>query len=199
LPSARRISTVSIPTRRRIQINIQLRRCIAGDEERLSLIGQSTFLETFAGILGGSDILAHCAAAHSPEHYRKWLSMPDHRVWIAETSPGDAPIGFMAVAPAQLPLPDLSPRDMELKRIYILGRFHGGGLGKRFLQEAIQHARSCDAERLLLGVFAHNHAAIGFYERAGFRQLGARKFKVGGKDYDDTIMGLSLHVQQVVL
>ena len=36
-------------------------------------------------------------------------------------------------------------------------------------------------------------SAIAFYERAGFSKLGTRKFNVGGKDYDDNIMGMPLN------
>jgi len=39
---------------------IALRRCVPGDEEALALVGAATFLETFAGLLAGPDILAHC-------------------------------------------------------------------------------------------------------------------------------------------
>ena len=47
-----------------------LRQCASGDEAALALVGQATFLETFAGILGGEDIVAHCANAHTAHLYR---------------------------------------------------------------------------------------------------------------------------------
>ncbi len=170
---------------------IQLRRCVVGDEAALALVGQATFLETFAGILGGADILAHCASAHGAELYHSWLTNPDYALWLADTDPGSAPVGYMVIAPPQLPLPDTTG-DLELKRIYLLGKFQGGGLGKRFVTEAIAHAQVMRARRLLLGVYAHNASAIKFYERAGFSQLGTRKFNVGGKEYDDNMMGLPI-------
>jgi len=172
-------------------IQAQLRPCTRGDEDALSLVGQATFLETFAGVLDGGAIIGHCARAHSAAHYRAWLDDPDHALWLVEAGQGQAPVGFMVVAPAQLPLPD-SAGDLELKRIYLLGRFQGGGLGGRLVAAAVAHARAAGARRLLLGVYAHNRAAIGFYERCGFRKLGVRKFNVGGTDYDDIIMGMTL-------
>ena len=169
-----------------------LRPCVPGDEASLALVGQATFLETFAGILGGEDIVAHCAHAHTAEVYRAWLTDSNHALWLVESSPGNAPVGFMVVAPPQLPLPDTAG-DLELKRIYLLGRFQGGGLGKRLVAAAVAHSITAGAKRLLLGVYAHNQPAIAFYERAGFSKLGTRKFNVGGKDYDDNIMGMSLN------
>lgn len=170
---------------------VNIRPCALGDESALALIGQATFLETFAGILGGQDILVHCAQAHAAALYRAWLSDPDCALWLAETRAGNAPVGYMVVAPPQLPLPDTTG-DLELKRIYLLGRFQGGGLGKRLVSTAITHAGDAGVKRLLLGVYAGNEPAIGFYRRLGFNNLGTRKFNVGGRDYDDHIMGLSL-------
>lgn len=118
---------------------------------------------------------------------------PKCALWLVESNPGSAPVGFMVVAPPQLPLPD-TEGDLELKRIYLLGRFHGGGIGKRLVAAAVAHATAVGAKRLLLGVYAHNQSAIAFYERVGFRQLGTRKFKVGGRDYDDNIMGMPLGI-----
>lgn len=168
-----------------------LRRCVPGDEAALALIGQASFLETFAGILAGKDIVAHCAQAHAAGLYRTWLADPDYALWLGETHPGAAPVGYMVVAPARLPLPDTAG-DLELKRIYLLGKFQGNGLGKRFISTAVAHAIAAGARRLLLGVYAHNERAIGFYESIGFRKLGERKFNVGGRDYDDDIMGMAL-------
>lgn len=171
---------------------IRVRVCSSGDEEALALIGQATFLETFAGVLAGSNILAHCARAHSVECYRSWLADSRYKLWLAEISPGNGPIGYMVVSPAELPLADISLRDLELKRIYVFSRFQGNGLGRRLLQEAIAEARIRKAERLLLGVYVRNDAAIGFYTRMGFCKLGYRKFNMGGQKCDDYVMGLTL-------
>jgi ribosomal protein S18 acetylase RimI-like enzyme len=168
-----------------------LRTCVPGDELALALAGQATFLETFAGILDGRDIIAHCAQAHAAETYCAWLEDSRYALWMVESVPGNAPVGFMVVAPPQLPLPDTAG-DLELKRIYLLGRFQGGGIGKRLVATAVSHSIVAGARRLLLGVYARNHSAVGFYERAGFRKIGSRRFNVGGKDYDDDIMSLSL-------
>jgi ribosomal protein S18 acetylase RimI-like enzyme len=169
-----------------------IRPCVLGDEAALALVGQATFLETFAGILDGKDIVVHCTHAHSVEVYRKWLSDSNCALWLVETSPGSAPVGYMIVAPPDLPLPDTAG-DLELKRIYLLGKFQGRGLGKRLVSTAITHSISARARRLLLGVYAHNEPAIGFYKHLGFKKLGARRFNVGGAHYDDSIMGIRLN------
>ncbi|AZP14166.1 GNAT family N-acetyltransferase [Undibacterium parvum] len=173
-------------------MNILIKPCTPEDGAALALIGQATFLETFAGIIAGHAILKHCAQTHSPAQYQEWLNDPQYQLWLAELAPGAAPIGYILVAPAQLPLAGISAADLEIKRIYLLSKFHGGGLGKRMLEHAINYAKQRQAARLLLGVYAKNSAAIGFYQHAGFQQVGTRSFTVGGIDFDDYIMALAL-------
>ena len=91
------------------------------------------------------------------------------------------------VAPPNLPLDDTS-EDLELKRIYLLSKFQGGGNGKQMMNTAVEHAANAGARRLLLGVYAKNHKAIRFYEHMGFEVVGTRQFNVGGRDYDDRIL-----------
>ncbi|SRR5690606_9459832 len=170
---------------------VTIRRALPGDEHALALVGAATFLETFSGILDGAAIVEHCARAHAPVQYAGWLHDARCALWLAEMVPGGAPVGYAVVAPADLPTANAG-RDLELKRIYLLGRFQGGGSGSRLLQHAIGHAAAAGAARLLLGVYAGNHAAQAFYRHKGFVHLADRVFHVGGQGYDDHVMGLVL-------
>ena len=169
-------------------VDLHIRRCSGADAAALALVGQCTFLDTYADVLPGAAIIAHCAKAHSLQQYAEWLADPAFQHWLAE-APGGAPVGFMVVAAPDLPLADLDAGDLEIKRIYLLSKFQGAGLGKRLIDEAVRHASERKATRLLLGVYGKNLAAIGFYERCGFTKVGTRTFNVGGNLYDDFIMG----------
>ncbi len=165
-----------------------IRVCRPGDEAALALVGQATFLEAFAGQLDGPDILAHCGDQHAAGVYRQWLDDPAARVWVAEAEPGGAPVGYLVAATAALPVADPAPSDLEIKRVYLLHRFQGQRLGQRLLSEAMRWAAERGARRLLLGVYAENSAAIGFYRRHGFATVGRRRFRVGSRECDDLIM-----------
>lgn len=173
-------------------MNVDIRTGIPGDEHALALVGQATFLEAFAGALTGPDIVAHCASQHTDGIYASWLQQEGTRTWIAEVTPGAAPVGYLVVVPAKLSLADLRRDDLEVKRIYLLHRFQGSGLGRRMMDLAIDHARRQGAHRLLLGVYAGNRGAIAFYRHFGFRRVGQRQFRVGHTDYDDVILALEL-------
>jgi GNAT superfamily N-acetyltransferase len=145
----------------------------------------------FSGVLDGDAITQHCGNAHSPSQYLRWLGDARSAVWLAGALPGHAPVGYLVVTAPDLPGADTA-RDLELKRIYLLGRYQGGGLGKRLLGEAVEHAERVGASRLLLGVYAGNHSAIAFYGKQGFRHFADRQFVVGGTAYDDHVMSLEL-------
>ena len=164
-----------------------LRRCGPGDEQRLSLVGGASFLEAFAGILNADDILAHFTKNHASETYEKYMAMPTGRVAIAEVAPGNAPVGYIVCCEPDLPV-DPTPQDYELRRIYLLHRFQGLGIGKALMDQAVQYARDLERTRLLLGVYGKNHDAIRFYEKAGFTQIGERYFTVGSTTHHDAVM-----------
>ncbi|UNK48555.1 GNAT family N-acetyltransferase [Lysobacter sp. S4-A87] len=172
-------------------VDVEVRRARVGDEDALSLVGQATFLETFSGVLDGTAIAEHCRKAHSPSQYLHWLGDARSAVWLAGVAPGHAPVGYLVVAAPDLPGANPA-HDLELKRIYLLGRYQGGGLGKRLLQQAVEHAEGAGATRLLLGVYAGNHAALAFYRKQGFNHFADRQFVVGGTAYDDHVMSLEL-------
>jgi len=167
----------------------------AGDEAALALLGQASFLEAFAGTLRSADILEHCAHKHSRELYRGWLAAAHVDTWLAEAQQGGAPVGYLVMCPpsaAELPLADLAQSDAEIKRIYLLHRFQRLGLGAALLQGARARAVQRGARRLVLGVYAGNHVAVGFYQAQGFRVAGRRSFRVGQTDCEDLILACPL-------
>lgn len=171
---------------------ITLRRCAPGDEAALALVGAATFLESYAGIVDGRDIIAHCGRQHSAEKYRAWLADPAAAIWLAAVDPGQAPIGYLVLTPPDLPLPGLHAGDTEVKRIYVLKKFQGRQLGRQLMDAAVAHARQQGKTRLLLGVYGDNQPALAFYRRMGFEKVGVRQFEVGSRVYDDLILGRDL-------
>lgn len=170
---------------------INIRKCGPGDEAVLALVGQASFLEAFAGVLNGHDIVAHCLKQHAVEKYRGWLQDGHTTIWLAE-APGGAPVGYLVLTAPDLPLADLDPRDLEVKRIYLLHRFQGGGTGARLMATARAQAQETGVPRLLLGVYGQNAAAIAFYERLGYVKVGTREFKVGANTYHDFVFALKV-------
>jgi ribosomal protein S18 acetylase RimI-like enzyme len=173
-------------------IDVQIRPAALDDADALSLVGSATFLESFAGVLRGSDIVAHCRWQHAPEQYARWLADSAYKIWVAAAELGGASIGYLVLGPADLPLSDLSADDWEVKRVYVLRRYQGAGLGRTLLQRAQHEAQRRGGRRLLLGVYSRNEAALAFYKHVGFTIIGTRTFRVGEHDYDDWVLGMKL-------
>lgn len=167
-----------------------VRRAAAEDAERLSLVGRATFLESYTWALPGDDILAHCRERHAEAYYADWLAAGP-ALWLAEVA-GGAPVGYSGLAAPDLP--QAAPGDLELKRIYVLSRFHGpAGPARALMEAAAAEARRLGAPRLLVGLHPRNARAQAFYRRSGFAPIGARVFTVGATVVpDDVVMALEL-------
>jgi len=171
-------------------MNVTIRACVAGDERALALVGKATFLETYAGTLERADLLHHCDIEHGEPRYAAWLKTPGYRLWLAEVE-GGAPVGYAVLGPVDLPI-ETTVRDMELKRIYLLHRFEGLGVGRRLMDTALEAAAKTSASRLLLGVYGENRRALAFYARHGFTEAGHKTVAIGSTVYDDLVLGRPL-------
>ena len=166
---------------------VTIHRADLGDDLALSTVGSATFLETFAGMVNGVDILAHCARQHAQSVYRAWLASPEYALFLATVDPGAAPVGYAVLSPADVPIADPRPDDLEVKRIYLLSRFHGAGTGRALIDAALDEAKARKAARVLIGVYEGNARAVAFYRKCGFTVAGTRRFSVGAGTYSDLL------------
>ena len=149
----------------------QIRDAGDADTAALALVGAATFLDAYAGVLDGADLVAHVGRVHDAGAIGAALA-GGGRAWLAEVR--GAPVGYALVErPA---LPGATEADLELRRIYVLSRFWRLGIGAALLGRAAVFAREAGAARLLLGVHGENERAIGFYRRSGLTVVGTRKF-----------------------
>ena len=168
--------------------SVTIRRAGPGDEAALALVGAASFLESYAGIVDGQGIIRHCRERHTEAVYARALADASQSLWLAEIAPGHAAVGYLHLAAPDLPVPT-GPNDIEIKRIYVLSRLHGTGLGRQLVGTALEHARTAGHTSVVLGVYKGNERALAFYGRAGFEALGEREFDVGGNVYCDWVMG----------
>ena len=155
------------------------------DADALALLGSATFLATFAFDHPGQPMIEHLRQEHSAAYYAAALCDPAIDILLGETPLG-APIGYAMVTPAAHPGLQQAG-DIELKRIYLLGPWQGGGNGKDLLDRVFEVTEKRGAKRLLLSVYEKNVRAIGFYERAGFGAIGETVFMVGPVPFRDLV------------
>jgi ribosomal protein S18 acetylase RimI-like enzyme len=170
---------------------LTIRQASPADAQALSLVGSATFLETYAHMIPGPDMLAHCATKHSPAFYAAWLADPKNATWIAETGV-NSPVGYLVLTQATLPTANPRPDDLEIQRIYVLNRFHRTGMGYALMNLAVARAISRGADRLVLGVHNDNARALAFYQRQGFAIIDDRQFTVGNSIFCDRVLARTL-------
>ena len=166
---------------------LSIRLADRADAPALSLLGSATMLETYAELVDGPDILAHCERRHAASVYDAWLADPAIRIWIAQTA-RRAPVGYLMLMPATLPDEAPHANDLEVQRIYLLSRFQGTGTGHALMNCAVAESTRRGARALVLGVLKANIRAVAFYKRQGFREVGTRVFQVGSARFDDHVL-----------
>jgi ribosomal protein S18 acetylase RimI-like enzyme len=150
-------------------------------------------LETYADILPGPDIVAHCAKHHAADAYAAFLADPACTIWLAQTGTG-AIIGYLLLIPATLP-EEPQPGDLEILRLYVLSRYHGTGTGRALMNTALDAAASRGSRRVVLGVLGVNATALAFYARCGFETIDKRIFQVGQTICDDLVLARALETE----
>ena len=169
---------------------IHWRAARSGDEAALSLLGQATFLATFAFDHPGGPLIEFLLDLHSAEFYATKLANPDIDIIIGETPLG-APVAYAMLCPPEHP--ELQQEgDWELKRIYLLPGWQGGGNGSALMEQALKVAQQRQAARLLLAVYEVNERAIAFYQRQGFAHIGETVFMVADVPFRDMVYARQL-------
>jgi diamine N-acetyltransferase len=166
-----------------------MRRATIDDAAKLSLIGAASFLETFANDHPGDATVAFIRDYHSDAAWAVTLAKPDSAVWIVEEAAG-CPIGYAVLSAGSLP--GTTTGDAELKRIYVLSKWHGTGIGRDLFDAAEAEARARGATRLVLSVYKRNARAIRFYEKQGFTVIGEAIFAEFPFEFSDNVLAKTL-------
>jgi diamine N-acetyltransferase len=167
---------------------ITYRKAVPADAARLASLGRRTFTETF-GHLYTPENLAAFLLNHDEAKWRDELADPDFEIRLAEDD--GEPVAYVKVGPPSLPFEPRGP-SLELRQLYVLQPWQGGGVAAELMGWAIEQARMRGARDLYLSVFIDNHRARRFYDRHGFEVVGQFQFMVGNHADDERIMRLAL-------
>lgn len=164
-----------------------IRRAVPADAEPLSRLAARIFTETFAADTAPDDLAAFLARAYGVRQQSEEIANPDVITLVAEAPEGLA--GYAQVRRGGgMPECVEAEQTVELWRFYIQKDWHGGGLAHRLMAEVMDAARELGGRHLWLSVWERNPRAIAFYEKHGFRDVGAADFWVGSDCQTDRIL-----------
>ena len=159
---------------------------LAGLAERL-------FRETYAPDHDSPDVELYVASAFSPAHQRAELTAPGAITLLVRSAGDDTPIGYAQLRPVPLPADAAAHTAVhgpavEIARFYVDRRWHGQGIAQQLMAACTGVAERRRARAVWLAVWEHNHRAIAFYERQGFRRAGLMPFQFGNTPELDPVM-----------
>ena len=135
-----------------------IRRAGSVDAAALAAIGAKTFSDTFGHLYPPGDLRAFLAEAYGLERTHYDLADPAKASWVVEAE--GRTVGYALAGPCTLPHAEVTARCGELKRIYLLTAWQGGGLGARLFAETMAWLQSGRTTReIWIGVWSENHGA----------------------------------------
>lgn len=168
---------------------LQIRRGDPRDAIALAAFAARTFVETFGADNDPRKLQAHVASTYGIGQQTAELSDPAVVTLLATL---DDLVAYAQVRRSRPPQCVEPAGSVELQRFYVDRSAHGTGVAQQLMGAVRASARALGADRLWLGVWEHNPRAIAFYAKAGFRDVGAHTFDVGGDLQVDRVMVASL-------
>lgn len=168
---------------------VSYRNASPDDGPHLAALFNRCFCDTFAHLYRAEDLQAFLAGS-TPEIWRNEIGEAGVEVRLAEAD--GAAVGFAKMGPLTLPAAEPPPRALELRSLYILSPWQGGGVAQALMTWLLARARARAAPALYLSVYVDNHRARRFYDRYGFEYVGPYAFMVGNHADEDQIMRLEL-------
>jgi len=165
-------------------ITIQLVR--PPDVDILLALSRKTFYDAFEHLNNPDDFEAYTSKAFTREQLLSEINNPDSEFYFAML--GDKHVGYIKLnyRDAQAEFQDSDA--VEVSRIYVLADQQGKKIGNQLLDFAINKAIGDKMQYIWLGVWEHNHAAMRFYERNGFKAFSNHYFMVGNDRQTDVLV-----------
>jgi ribosomal protein S18 acetylase RimI-like enzyme len=156
------------------------------ESKELLALSRKTFYDAFEHVNNPDDFKLYTEATFRPEKILAEINNP-HSAFYFALIDGEK-VGYIKLnySSAQAEFKDEDA--MEVSRIYVLASHQGKQIGKQLIDFAITKGIEKRLSYIWLGVWEHNHSAIRFYEREGFKQFSSHDFWVGNDKQIDLLM-----------
>jgi ribosomal protein S18 acetylase RimI-like enzyme len=170
------------------QQQYKLRLASPTDAVALAEFAARTFADTFAAANRPEDMAVYLPSAYSPDLQRAEIEDPKITTLLLEQADRGVLVAYAMLRSGDVPAAVSDKSAVELWRFYVDRPWHGLGLAQRLMTAAQEQAVQRGAHTMWLGVWEKNPRAIAFYEKCGFRDVGAHDFWVGADRQTDRIM-----------
>ncbi|MBX3297789.1 MAG: GNAT family N-acetyltransferase [Acidobacteria bacterium] len=156
---------------------IVILRAAEAEADVIAMLGFVTFFEAYFEQDDPQDLANYLAENFTPEAIREEIADPNAAFYLCYADGNAAGYAKLLAGSLADGLTGLNP--IELKRIYLVERYWGKGLGVRLLEHCENEARRLGHDSLWLGVWQENRRGLSFYRKHGFRKVGSITFPYG--------------------
>ena len=165
--------------------NYKIRECSLKDIEKIKLISEKTFYETFCDENSEEDMENYLKENFSYEQVEREIKKEGSIFYIVENK--DEVLAYMKINFDKAQTEEGYLNTLEIQRIYILQEYKGRKIGKRLIEIAKNIAKKNELNYIWLGVWENNFNAIKFYEKQGFKKFATHIFKLGDDEQTDNL------------
>jgi ribosomal protein S18 acetylase RimI-like enzyme len=167
-----------------------IRYATPADAAMLRDLAARTFYDAFAATNTPENMEAYMAEAFTPARIASELADPYATILIAEVE--GVPVGYARLGGGEAPDCVSARPAMEIVRLYVEQRCHGGGVAHALMQACLDEARRAGCRGVFLGVWEHNPRAQAFYRKWDFEIVGTHIFQMGNDPQTDYWMERTL-------
>lgn len=156
---------------------IKIRRATPEDAVLISVLATATFYEAYFEQDEPADLAEYIRASFAIEALRNELNDPNNSFHVILHD--KKAVGYAKLVDGSSHPSITAKYPVELKRIYLLERVWGTGIGEKLLKHCVETAREMGGTSIWLGVWEENQRGQSFYKKHGFVQTGTLEFPYG--------------------
>lgn len=156
---------------------LTIRRALPSDAPVVAELAMRTFVDAFGADSDPHDLALHTARSYGVPQQSAEIAHPGITTLLAEVD--GRPVAYTQLRRGQPPTCVADAEAVEISRFYVDQAWHGRGIAQRLMRAALDEARRVGARAVWLMVYEHNHRALAFYAKAGFREVGRHGFLFG--------------------
>lgn len=169
---------------------IVIRKVTEDDFNTLINISKKTFDDTFRPDNKDEVIDHYLKTSFTKEKMMTQLDNPHSEFYFALIDEQVA--GYLKIDTNDAQTENITDNLFEIERIYVDNPFQKQGIGKHLYGKAVSRAQDQNIKKIWLGVWEHNHNALDFYKKIGFKHIDSHVFQMGDEAQTDYIMMLDL-------
>jgi diamine N-acetyltransferase len=167
---------------------VTLRRLTLKDVPALSVIAKKTFYDSFTGTCTAADMNHFLELYYSENALAEEIVDDEMQYYCAEL--GGEIAGYILYKENNPGFEEMQHKKcIELKRLYVLGSYHGKGIAQKMMDAFLEYANGNNFDIAFLGVWEYNCRAQYFYTKYGFKPTAHRhNFPIGNTPQTDVYL-----------